>query len=146
MSTIFTGMYSTRLFLFGVLRQSKRVSCSRFCEPVVSPIVNLCFGALAGGSIIFCGFGPFCLEPLRPFVKSFFSSLLFISPAIVVFSQTYKKIKRLVSISKLYYAAGSGILFLTPFTSQKTIFWLNAPSRNFRLSDQSWFESGQSNT
>ena len=136
-STLFTGIYSVRLLIRGLLSAQKRSRSSRFCEPIIRPIVRLRFRAIFGGSMIVCILGPLAFEPLSPFSKRLLTFLLFFGPRIVVVGRRLKKIKQLVSFSKIYYAAGRGIFFLTPLTRQKVLYSVNGPSRLMCSSDQS---------
>lgn len=142
-STLFTGMYSVRLLVRGLLSAQKRPRASRFSEPIVVPIMSLSFGAVLGGSVLACVLGPLAFEPFGPFSKRFLTFLLFFGPLIVIVGSNLRRIKNMVKLSLSYYAAGSGIFFLTPFTRQKVLFRVNAPSYQMCVSDQSWLEVGQ---
>lgn len=142
-STLFTRIYSTRVLIGAVISAQKSQRSSRFCEPIISPIVRLRRGAIFAGAILVSVSSPFALEPFNPFSKRFLTFLLFLGPSIVVSLSGLKRVKRLEILAYAYYAAGRSILCLTPLTSQKFLFRVNSPSRQVSLSDQSWIEKGQ---
>lgn len=143
-STLFTGIYSVRLLVRGLLSSQKSPRASRFSEPIVVPIISLRLGAISGGSILACVLGPLALEPFGPFSKSFLTFLLFLGPIIIVLGSNLRRIKAILKFSIPYYAAGRGMFFLTPFTSQKVLYGATSPSHEICVSDQSWLELGQS--
>lgn len=144
-STIFTSMYSTRLLLVGVLGPQKSSRGSRFCEPVVLPIVALRMGAIIAGRIILSGSGPFALEPFNCNIKTFFRRVLVIGPFLAFSFGIFPKVVHNLAAKAIYYASGAIIFFLSPFRTQKFIRLINAPSRSMSYRDQSWLEGGQSN-
>ncbi len=141
-STIFTGMYSARLFMGGVVSHSKSSPCSRLKEPIISPIMNLGIGALLGGSVLMSFVGPFCLEPFRPYIKRLFSCILVMAPLFAIFRGGLKALINIKKIRVSYYKSGRRMFSLTPTTTQFTIESGSSPSRDFCYSDQSWLEGG----
>lgn len=142
-STLLTRIYSTRVLIRGVISRQKSQTSSRFCEPIISPIISLRRGAIFAGAILVSLSSPFAFEPFNPFSKSFLTFLLFLGPGIVVSLRGLKGVKSLETLAYMYYTAGRAILCLTPLTSQKFLFMVNRPSRQVSLSDQSWLEKGQ---
>jgi len=142
-STLFTGIYSTRLLVRGILSDQKRVRASRFSEPIIRPVISLSIGAIVSGSVLICSVGPIAFEPFRPFSKSFLRSFLILAPLFVVILRRFDRFNILNKARGKYYGAGRGIFFLTPVTSQNVLFSGNQSSRSVGMLDQSWFEGGQ---
>lgn len=142
-STVFTGMYSTRLILMGVVSHQKSPARSRFSEPIILPILSLSLGALFGGALIGSVVGPFAFEPLRPAIKRGLIFILFFGPSVVILSGKTSSINVLAKLKWGYYASGRRIFWLTPTTSQNFLELFRGPSRKMARFDQSWLEAGQ---
>ena len=142
-STFFTRIYSARLIVNALFSSQKSPRSSRFCEPIVLPIVTLSLGAILGGSVITCRIGPLAFESFRPFPKILLAFLLFFGPILVLISRGTKRFNFWADLSKAYCSAGRGMFFLTPLVTQKVLYTVNGPSRSLCHFDQSWLEKGQ---
>lgn len=137
LSTIFTSMYSVRLLLTGILAPQKSSRGSRFCEPVVLPIVALRIGAIMAGSVIFSRSGPFFFEPFNYNIKSFFRRVLIFGPLLILVLRKFPRFIKELSKKVILYTSGAIILFLSPLRTQKFIGLVNNPSRSLSYRDQS---------